>query len=264
MSADFPAAHSMDTEWFAVDDQGQVALFYSGEAGAVPKVYQTLIGGQYSLHDVIENLVGCANEIPGLEFYVEDLTTDADGAIFFRDRWETPWDEPFTNSNKTSLADLPDSIWDCLVWFRDEADLSKIKAKHLRMPTQNHVFAWFQEWKSTELKRLHKQGAICRAWLNEFSLERFGFYSFEHADNCENWISGPYVKTSEPVFPLFVSQLPGRFRALLETVRLEGVDFSETSRIQPVEHSPCNSWQPDWQDLAGEQHEFERNADNDA
>src|SRR5262245_65976604 len=36
MDADFPAAHSMDTNWFAVDADGHVAHFYSGQSGAVP------------------------------------------------------------------------------------------------------------------------------------------------------------------------------------------------------------------------------------
>jgi hypothetical protein len=34
---DFPAAHSMDTEWFAVDRDGRVAVFNSGENGLVPE-----------------------------------------------------------------------------------------------------------------------------------------------------------------------------------------------------------------------------------
>jgi hypothetical protein len=34
--ADYPAAHSMDTSWFAVDEAGRVAIFDSGEDGAVP------------------------------------------------------------------------------------------------------------------------------------------------------------------------------------------------------------------------------------
>src|SRR5262245_30953480 len=38
MDADFPAAHSMDTHWFAVDRDGHVACFFSGEDGAVPVV----------------------------------------------------------------------------------------------------------------------------------------------------------------------------------------------------------------------------------
>lgn len=36
MDADFPAAHSMDTEWFAVDKDGHVAYFETGEDGSVP------------------------------------------------------------------------------------------------------------------------------------------------------------------------------------------------------------------------------------
>src|SRR5215468_7860598 len=34
---DFPAAHSMDTTWFAVDRDGHIGVFESGEPGAVPK-----------------------------------------------------------------------------------------------------------------------------------------------------------------------------------------------------------------------------------
>src|SRR5215467_3982993 len=33
---DFPAAHSMDATWFAVDRDGHVGLFTCGEEGAVP------------------------------------------------------------------------------------------------------------------------------------------------------------------------------------------------------------------------------------
>ena len=37
METDYPAAHSMDTTFFAVDAAGHVALFDSGENGHVPK-----------------------------------------------------------------------------------------------------------------------------------------------------------------------------------------------------------------------------------
>jgi len=33
---DFPAGHSMDTDWFAVDKDGNIAIFDSGQEGAVP------------------------------------------------------------------------------------------------------------------------------------------------------------------------------------------------------------------------------------
>jgi hypothetical protein len=37
MPDDFPAAHSMDTPWFAVDADGHVAVLHSGEEGPVPE-----------------------------------------------------------------------------------------------------------------------------------------------------------------------------------------------------------------------------------
>src|SRR5262245_55639034 len=36
MSDDLPAAHSMDTHWFAVDEDGFVGYFSTGEGGAMP------------------------------------------------------------------------------------------------------------------------------------------------------------------------------------------------------------------------------------
>lgn len=35
---DYPAAHSMDTDWFAVDQEGNIGLFRTSEDGALPKV----------------------------------------------------------------------------------------------------------------------------------------------------------------------------------------------------------------------------------
>src|SRR4051812_12625276 len=33
----YPASHSMDTEWYAIDRAGNVAVFVTGEAGFIPK-----------------------------------------------------------------------------------------------------------------------------------------------------------------------------------------------------------------------------------
>jgi hypothetical protein len=52
MEIDFPAAHSMDTYWFAVDQQGQVAVFDTGENGHAPEqVRQGDIDAWYDLCD---------------------------------------------------------------------------------------------------------------------------------------------------------------------------------------------------------------------
>jgi hypothetical protein len=36
MEGDYPAAHSMDTTWFAIDARGQIAAFETGEPGHIP------------------------------------------------------------------------------------------------------------------------------------------------------------------------------------------------------------------------------------
>jgi hypothetical protein len=41
METDFPAAHSMDTTWYAIDAVGHVAQFDTGENGHVPERYNT-------------------------------------------------------------------------------------------------------------------------------------------------------------------------------------------------------------------------------
>lgn len=51
---DYPAAHSMDTEWFAVDEDGHVARFDTGEDGALPDRAATGIGGVDPFFDMDE------------------------------------------------------------------------------------------------------------------------------------------------------------------------------------------------------------------
>lgn len=49
---DYPAAHSMDTTWFAIDDAGEVAMLNCHENGALPKS----AGYQTSIFDLIDAL----------------------------------------------------------------------------------------------------------------------------------------------------------------------------------------------------------------
>lgn len=56
MNGDWPAAHSMDTEWYAIDKCGHVGKFFTGEAGALPKTgddkgCDKLLGGSLCLED---------------------------------------------------------------------------------------------------------------------------------------------------------------------------------------------------------------------
>jgi hypothetical protein len=56
VDADFPAAHSMDTHWFAVDREGRVGLFFTGENGFVP---------QSAVEADSQELVGLCQQLAG-------------------------------------------------------------------------------------------------------------------------------------------------------------------------------------------------------
>ncbi len=55
---DFPAANSMDTLWFAVDQAGHVGVFFSGESGPAP-----LDAEQESLQEFLQHVPGIPPEM---------------------------------------------------------------------------------------------------------------------------------------------------------------------------------------------------------
>ncbi len=73
MGEDFPAAHSMDTEWFAVDRDGQVALFFTGENGSLPRGAEAADLGQ-----TLRALGGSAETIEALDYTFEDAVLEFD------------------------------------------------------------------------------------------------------------------------------------------------------------------------------------------
>jgi len=58
---DYPAAHSMDTEWFAVDKDGFVAVLYTNEEGAVPVNYSRM---QEGADDILESIAEATGVTP--------------------------------------------------------------------------------------------------------------------------------------------------------------------------------------------------------
>ena len=69
--SDYPAAHSMDTEWFAVDADGHVAVFETGEPGPVPDSVPCW-AAQGAWHECLQELLAAgtpyhASDLPRLE-----------------------------------------------------------------------------------------------------------------------------------------------------------------------------------------------------
>jgi hypothetical protein len=141
MDADFPAAHSMDSSWYAVDKDGNVALFHTGAGGAMPE-------NAYS---------------PEAAEYVEELDDET----------------------------------------REELDIVDLDPKQL--PPEKRVFVY-------------------------------------HTGQMDEALADRYQRKRVPKNPIHVDELPPAVRDALGRVRFDGLAFSETKVFQPVELTPCATW----------------------
>jgi len=245
---DFPATHSMDTDWFAVDERGEVAVFESGEAGAVPEPFMVEVGAQYGRTQLFERLV--AEGGAAVEYQVDDLCTEPDGQLLeavylghdgtteesFADHRQRPTFRHLTGSRQH---------FECLLWLRSETALDSLGADGVtRLPAGSRVVVHCEWMDRGRLKRLRRRGALLRAWVG-LDLEpwRLGLYHYDHGDRYENWTSGPYDRVQTPSRPLSALELGGALRRFVQTVRFEGLRFSEAAELQPIEHLICSSWQ---------------------
>lgn len=220
---DYPAAHSMDTIWFAVDRDGHVAVFASGEAGAVPV-------DAYLGEDGEEMADGAFPDGPATE------------PIFVRDRVE-----PGRSAHAAAPAPGHATSPSTLVFVDDEAVVAADVAAGLARPVRADVgrAAFYPAMPAEVHERLHASGA-CRActwYFGEESSELAarGFFRYEH--RTDNWIAGPYGLDALPAEPLRAEQAEPAF--LRKTVRYDGC-FAETRTLQPVERWTCEAWGAAW------------------
>jgi hypothetical protein len=241
MDADFPAAHSMDTTWFAVDKDGRVGYFESGEAGAVPI---DALQGELAVSMVTR----LANALPRSEVLHDRQGRLRPGA-------------PAVREHRIRAEGATPSV----LLFLKSLDLvaGEIAAGRAhQLPSTSDFAVHFTEL-SAELARQLHDGGLCLGcfchWLraedeieeNDLDPATCGFYQYDHT--CENWISGPYGRIIVPASPVHVDQLPPQLRNALKAVRFD-VNFAETPFLQPVKDHECASWQTEWLDLDGQQH----------
>jgi|SRR5579884_503297 len=238
MDSDFPAAHSMDTTWFAVDKDGHVACFHSHEAGAVPETasmgdqaYDITMGLGTTLRpgEAIHELGG--RLVPGpLRKEGQHMFSGSLPLLMFL-RSLDPIREDIAAGRATPMASSEGTA----VQFDNVPD-----DLFRRLHDEGVCLACFYE--ATQ--------AYAQAGLTSVDVATLGVFRYEHL--TENWISGPYGLVRRPSQPITIDQLPQHFRELVAQMRFERLCFSETLHIQPVEHTPCASWETAWIDSAGQ------------
>jgi len=222
-SSDYPAAHSMDTMWFAIDAEGNVAVFESGEAGAVP--IDGYVGEDY--FELLEELRAAGHESGVIREVGEMLGKHAPVPVSGR------------RNSHLLLLRASSAI---------ASELERKTARHVKVSgVGSSGGGVIVDALSPEVyAKIHDSGA-CLGCAWHFEDEEvpdpasLGLYRYEHS--CENWISGPYQLSTRPEKPLRADNLPAAIVA--HCVRVER-PFPELSSINPPELWPCESWEPGW------------------
>ncbi len=236
MDPDFSAAHSMDSTWFAVDRDGRVALFDSGENGAVAEGAARLDHG-LALDDV------AAHAPSGAAVYDVDglYATAAPGHAFEYPRGDG------------RLVTFVRSL--------DAVAASVASGDAVALPSAKRPAAlWVREGRDA-LERLHRARECRRCVLVEHRARTrdgrepgdAGVYLYDHAPDTGT--PQPYTRVQRPSHPLHVDALPAPLRAKVAAVRFAGVSFEHDARVQPFEHAPSHAYAASgWCGLDGEAH----------
>lgn len=260
---DFPAAHSMDTHWFAVDKAGQVARFDTGEAGAVP-----VSSGTLSVEEILSHFPPNSP----IQYEVEDLIATEGGPVFhysyaeqrsvtasFSDSQSCysvlmllkaqplmlgqDAQPPASASDLLKLVFKPDEVHNRLF-----AELIASVGPIQPIPNSRHLLGYIEGPLPVGiLQQLVQSGLVLKAWVNHgLSAERLGIYEYSHGDGFENWVAGLYLLENVPVQPLRLQDLPPTLRDALARVHFAQRKFGQDAAIDPREAGECVSWGTPW------------------
>jgi hypothetical protein len=274
-AVDYPAAHSMDSTWWAVDGEGHVAQVNTGEAGAMPAA-----AGEPADADLITLLAEA-----GAPFDCEDLFAAADGKLWLRD-YQTNWREVSRNPVEASSENAsyaagyllwlgsdvattsappppptPSLIGRLTGWMAGRTmppSAGAIRWPFVRLPVEGKSVIWLSAWTNSEhptlddIRALAANGFIQRGWVyqKELDIERFGLFGYE-LSTFDNWIAGPFERGAAPPRPLRLDDLPPAVRQSLNLCPLPDHDFRREPLLQPFEAGESFAWGPQWVSTTG-------------
>lgn len=265
-SPDYPAAHSMDTTWFAVDRDGFVAAFDSAEGGAVPEeaantesddVMGALEGTVES--EIIYTLECDHTPLIQGESHVQPLPARRrqpfkplpESANVFTRWWQkVTGSEAKPSEPQPPAAPVEEVMYSAvLVTVRELAAVQEYLDRGLcqPVPTNGPLAVVFPSMPISVHKALHEQ-SLCRGCYWAYSLDldddstqpsKLGLYYYEC---CEGQSAYPYGRRSLPSAPLHIDNMPQELREGLMKVQFQNLSFADTPYLQPPELVKSYSW----------------------
>lgn len=274
------AAHSMDTTWYAVDREGEVARCNSGEEGSVPyaahraywtemlpelfvaRLSSTLPDDPFSEAHALHRVLGTTQDPVERGLVKAILDGDTASGLVYAD-----WLEANSRAYEGILryrtvfqleralraidpATLPEE-WPGILVFADREHLEWFR---------DAFYAHSSEWRELDVE-LGMPHAV--------ALSEIPNYAFETGWSCGNivtayWVDpwsvkptdlglyeyecsfrGPYHRSAVPKRPLLVDDLPERLRTRLSELRIAQMSFDRVTTLDPDRYADCHHYRLD-------------------
>jgi hypothetical protein len=275
---DFPAAHSMDTTWFGVDEDGELAVFESGEGGSVPVTY----GGPPDSSAWWDMFKGCPLDDKHIRH------APIDGAAVAR--LCTPNDlqkNLKAHKNRRYSMNVVILYGDEDAVIGAEMDMPGYRIEPIRFSGSDIAVLYPEgvRWEEVETRiatggvigispvsdgltmidnEAEAQGLVrdqliagmpdyerkYRLEPDEFWLQKFVGFHFYGADD----FSTIYDASRRPTRPVKLADLPLNQEARAGVVTFPGVRFAEAAAIQPLALMECGQWGDEWAGVDGSLH----------
>lgn len=272
---DYPAPPSMNTEWFAVDANENIAIFNSGEGGAVPRSYIYAWGTAQmrGLQDLMLEM--CKNhpqhliklKVPG-EVVAKSLTLKelqagidqaVEGAEKIIGRYISG-NGIVTPIIRSTLEEQKLRSWLLLLASDDvipQLKIEEIEDNYIVRFAGEATIIYVTECRVVTIQRLINEGQVLAGkTVKDYGGELaslFGLFAYDQDSSAPL----PYTLKGKPIAPLLLEDLPAHIQDSISWIWFENLQFAQSTAIQPIEHTPCATWQHDkwWVDTQGQEHD---------
>jgi hypothetical protein len=250
---DFPAAHSMDMTWFAIDADGYVGIFDSDEGGAVPKdltnIGKDRIDDRSQLLDLLLKDKQGVQDIKSVEIKAifEDMSLmNLRRIIMSLEKMSKSHSHPCWLTVKHLILHLSNE---------ESINSLKLQANTILRFVDRRIVVYVDKCDREWLKQAIKsQIALAGKEANlEYNISWLGWYEY----NCGEQYPNPYYRKYPINTPVYFDNLAPEIRDFLRITELPNVRFAEIESIQPIEHMPCQTWggSENWIDTNGVEHD---------
>jgi hypothetical protein len=251
---DFPAAHSMDTTWFAIDADGYVGIFDTSEGGAMPKDLTPFQPGSIQFESELLEILAADNgrlidrSAIDIDFILEKVSqVNSKQEIRRLEKLSKEQNFLFSFYRLFLVSSNPGTI----VELQQQSRLV-IELYHDDDRSIFYTDSCGLDW----LKNAIETGVVIGFTEDislEFNLNLLGWYVYD----CDASCPIPYYRKRVPKKPIHLQDLSAKIIDCIRVTELPAIRFIETEAIQPIEHMPCNTWQMTdcWEGTDGEFHE---------